>query len=700
MIDPESDDATKLAEARRLFDDTVGVYEKFYSESEEDVRFESGDQWSPEDKKALEEERRPALTFNLIQSVVDHNVGALEDAKKAPRAVAVSRNDRFLADILNDFLDRVRNEISLSMDEMEAASLSSITGLGGVAIDANEDPERDDYILISTTPLSCTEFKFDPHASKADLSDAEFLIRDRWMTESEFKRTYPNQADLWEELLAQPTDQTSLDSSDTASQPHRLDPTDFSSRADEWGINRARREVRVVHLEYKVARKVRRATSKTSPSQFMELTDAEAEEAAKDDSFRLGYDLDQKHRTKIEIRWLEFAGARTILFDDESPLPIKGFSVVPFPWRRNRHDHTFQGKVRSLKDPQREVNKRFSQEIHLINSMAQPGTDIEVGATPMSTAEFERAGKTPGGVREITAGRMDGIRDRPMPQMPDAVARLHDQAVQILRIVSNTTMDTLLEPRGIPEAAATAQLRHRQSTLAMVPVIRNYQSFQRTIARRILEIIVNSFSDTQLEDMLSNSDKFTVRDGHVQELDGEQREAQLRDVRSLRYNVELVTTAESENSSQLTQLSFLDTAKEREIPVAPDVYLDLLPLPRDTKDRLKEFALEQSQATLQLKQAEIAQAQQNILIATEADRQKRQVEMVRLQEERRHNFAAEITQAVKVGFEHQGRMAEVIAKAGAEELSLISQVIDLVGRQQEAKQLAAVQSGSNQGAGA
>jgi len=697
MIDPNSPDDEKLADARRMFDDTCDTYREFYTRAKEDLEFESGEQWNTEDLAILREEMRPPLVFNLLQSIIDHNIGTLEDAKKAPRVVAISRNDRFLADILNDLLDRERYEINLSADEMEAAHWAAITGLGGVAIDANEDPERDDYILISVTPLPHNEFKFDPNATKPDLSDAEYMFRDKWMTQSEFKRTYPKFADKWDDLLAQPTSQNELGGPITPHSPTGL-PPDYETPSDDWGVNRARDELRVVHMEYKVAVKVRRARN-TDDNSMMELTDTEVDALKDDGDFSAKFSLDPVYRMTIQTRWFEFAGASTILFDEESPLPIHGYSVVPFPWRRDRRSKTFQGKIRSLKDPQREINKRFSQEIHLINSMAQPGTDVETGASPMADAEFERATKTPGAVRRFNQGGLERSRERPMPQFPDSVARVHESAIQLVRVISNTTMDTLLEPRGIPEAAATAQLRHRQSTLAMVPVIRNYQSFQKTIARRLLEIVVESFGDQQLEDMLSNSDQFRVDGGVVTEIvpDGQEpRVASLRDIRTLRYNVELVTTAESENSNQLVQMQFLDTAQEKGFPISPEVYLDMMPLPRDLKDQLKEFAARQAQVGLQMEQAKVSQLQQQIAQATQADRDKNIVDLARLKEERRHNFAAEITQAVSVGFEHQRGMAKVIEAATSEQLGMIQTVIEVVARQQEAK-LGRVERGLSSG---
>ena len=677
MIDPNADDATKIMEVRRIFDETHGHFEDYDRHALEDLEFESGEQWSAEDKAYLAQQMRPTLTFNLVQPIIDHQIGTLEDQKKAPRVVAVSRNDRFTADILNDLYDRVRYEIDLSMNEMETAYWAAITGIGGIALDTIRD--EDDYVLITATPLPYNEFRFDPWAAKPDLSDADYMVRSRWFTESEFKRSYPAFADDWDRLMATVSDMPTLGQQAQPRSP--INEPDYPPITD-WGIDRTKHQLRVIHLEYRVTTAVSEdEPAPTSRRRRVQAVDAEAQEG---DTRKVSGE-----RTTTQIRTIEMVGPDTILYDDVTPLPILGFSVIPFPWRKDRRTRTFQGKVRGLIDPQREINKRFSQEVHLINSMAQPGTDIEEGATNLTVEEFERRGKTPGGVRLLAPGRIESVRDRPMPQMPEAIGRMHDQAIQLIRIVSNTTMDTLLEPRGVPEAAATAQLRHRQSTLAMVPVIKNYQSFQKTITKRIIEIVVNSFGDAQLEDMLSNSDVFTVNGGVITEAQRDpesqepQRQATFGDVRELRYNVELVTTAESENSNQLIQLQFLDTAKEREIPIAPDVYIDLLPLPRDMKDRLKEHATMQAKMALQLQQADVAQKQQTIAQLTEADRAKNIVDLKRIEEERRHNFAAEITQAVKVGFEHQRGMAEIVEGASAEQLAFIGEIIKFIGAAQQ-----------------
>jgi hypothetical protein len=61
-----------------------------------------------------------------------------------------------------------------------------------------------------------------------------------------------------------------------------------------------------------------------------------------------------------KVKWLQFTG-NEILFDDDSPLPFPGFSICPlfvFTDASKRTANHF-GIVRLMKDPQREINKRF-----------------------------------------------------------------------------------------------------------------------------------------------------------------------------------------------------------------------------------------------------------------------------------------------------------------------------------------------------
>lgn len=689
MIDPNAPDDLKLTEARKLFDQTVSAYEDVYMEIDEDVRFYTGGeehQWDKEDVQLLHEQDRPVLTLNVIKPIIAHRIGALEDARKEPRATPVTSKDQFAADIINDLHARARHELHIGDHELEVATRFFVMGMSGLAVDVEEDDDIEGHMRITVQPFRPHEAKFDPAAENADYSDAGFAFRDKWLNEPEFKKRYPKFADQWDDILAAPDPQEGHPATTGA----KTDVRDAVHRQplDARWIRREKREVLVVHMEYKVSVEVRRV--KPPPGSDEAPEDLTLDELAAlsdqeiDDKLQLGYEFDDRVRRVTRIRWLEFAG-HEILYDDWQPLPIKRFSLLPAVCRRDYTDGTFEGDVRPLRDPQKEVNKRFSQLLYMLVTQAQPGVDAEAGAIP-DIEQYRHERKTPGGVGIVNQGGLDRIRERSVPTFPEAVARIHDQALNLIKLISNTNFDTLTEPRGIPEAAATAQLRHRQSTLSMVPQIRNFQQFQRNLAQTLIELILRSFSDQQIEDMLSNSDRFRVENGVVFDAQNEGQSVDLKTVRTLRYNVEMRSTGDTETTAHMLQFQTMLDLQERGVAVDPTVLVDLTTLPRDLKDRLKQHAARQAEIALQSQQAEMAQRQQEIARITQADNDRNRVELAKLAEDKRHNFASELTQAAKAGMEHAGRILSVLEKADESEIDFLMQTLGMLRQQQQARQ--------------
>ncbi|NIW13140.1 MAG: hypothetical protein GWN31_04240, partial [Candidatus Thorarchaeota archaeon] len=97
----------KLQKSKKIFMHAVSKDASWQGDSAEYFRFRDGEQWSTEEKQILEEEQRPALTFNLTKSSVDLIMGMNEDSKKRYRVSPTEPTDAFLAEVLNDIADWV-----------------------------------------------------------------------------------------------------------------------------------------------------------------------------------------------------------------------------------------------------------------------------------------------------------------------------------------------------------------------------------------------------------------------------------------------------------------------------------------------------------------------------------------------------------------------------------------------------------------
>jgi hypothetical protein len=90
------------------------------------------------------------------------------------------------------------------------------------------------------------------------------------------------------------------------------------------------------------------------------------------------------------------------------------------------------------------------------------------------------------------------IQQRQLPAFPEALARLTEMGLSMIDLISNVHVDDLMEPRGIPEAAATTQLKHRRGMLTMKPIFSRFHAMKRQVATKLIETIVGSFPKEQI----------------------------------------------------------------------------------------------------------------------------------------------------------------------------------------------------------
>ena len=181
----------KLDKAKKLFQNAVDADLEWQNEARQDFDFRDGEQWSTEEKKILNEELRPVLTFNLTKSQIDLIMGMNEDNRISHRASPVEPLDGFLAELLNDIADHIKETHDFDDEEDMALESAAICGRGYVAIDVAPDPQKFGEIKIEEVVIPVREIHFDPSARRPNWSDASYVCWDRWMNVEDFRIKYP-----------------------------------------------------------------------------------------------------------------------------------------------------------------------------------------------------------------------------------------------------------------------------------------------------------------------------------------------------------------------------------------------------------------------------------------------------------------------------------------------------------------------------
>jgi hypothetical protein len=535
--------AKKLDKAKELFVQAVDSDMEWQREAMEDFDFRDGNQWTKKEKEVLEAELRPALTFNMTKSSVDLIMGLNEDNRVIFRCTPQEHTDDFLCEVMNNIYDWVRENNEFEDEEDMALESAAIAGRGYVAMDFVPDPKRFGDIVMQEVVVPVHEVHFDPAARRTDLSDASYITWDRWLSVEEFAVKFPKySAKRIMEFIetgrsfvmgsAGPGNQDIFDKTMEASS----DTSDYSTPLDTTYFDRGRRMVRLVHMEYWETFK-RYFGFNPETGGFEEFDGKNLKNIRQ--AFQTKFKMEFQYETLMDkrVKWLQFIG-NEILYDDLSPLPFDGFSIVPmFAFRDvSQRSANHFGIVRLMKDPQREINKRWSQALNLLNQSSQPGVFAEVDAF-LDLEQALLSMKDPGSATLLNSGGMNKFKERQMPAFPAAPMQMEEYSQEIMRKITGINPDLLGQDRGRQEPGVVVRLRQQQGMVLMKPLFKSFNKLRKGLFRRALSIIMEYMPNEQIMKILGENGRYIMdKEGNIADQETG-LQANLRDLKNVEYNI-------------------------------------------------------------------------------------------------------------------------------------------------------------------
>lgn len=368
----------------------------------------SGDHWDQHDKDVLRESRRPALTINKVLGTISNILGEQIDLRTEiafkARYGAPSENSDVLMKVFRFISDA--NQLDYLRSEMFCDG--AITSRGYLDVRMNFDNSITGDVAI--TPLNPKNVIPDPDADNYDPDKWNDVFYLRWMTADDIEYLY-NKEDA-KELREKATSSWAYgyDSFD-----RMRDRVAGSGPLGLWvteDIKNVAKMIRVLERQYRKLDKMK---------YFVDTKSGDRKEIPHTwDRNKIALLVDQQQGRLVvdehvghRIRWTVTADSY-VLHDDWSP--YKHFTVVPyFPFFR--YGRTI-GLVENLIDPQELLNKSTSQELHVVNTMANSGWKIKRNnLVNMTTDELEEYGSRSGLVLELEdITQAEKIQPNPIPQ--------------------------------------------------------------------------------------------------------------------------------------------------------------------------------------------------------------------------------------------------------------------------------------------
>ncbi len=188
--------ADDIVRAREQFAEIDNFESDWISGAREELRFEAGDQWDENIKRARDmdpEGPRPCMVFNHARKHVNNSTNEFRSSRPSFKVLpADSKADPKTADMMNGMLRHIQvaSEAGIAYDN--AARLQRLHGLGFFRIGTRiASPVTREQDIVISPIRSSFSVKMDIHAKHMAGRDAEVCFVVEEMSKTAYKRKYP-----------------------------------------------------------------------------------------------------------------------------------------------------------------------------------------------------------------------------------------------------------------------------------------------------------------------------------------------------------------------------------------------------------------------------------------------------------------------------------------------------------------------------
>ncbi|MBU2052440.1 hypothetical protein KKH13_04525 [Patescibacteria group bacterium] len=584
-----------IKEITTRFKKVESAYGAWQDVAKEDYRFALGDQWTDEDRKTLQDQGRPCLTFNRIRPIINIVSGYQRDNSTRIKVNPEGGEDRIFSEVMDRAIKAIDKWSHFSFKQSYWFDDDLYCGKGFLEgfLTYDKDPILGE---IGFKQLSPYQVYPDPEFKEYDLNEGcPYVFKTTKLTKDELKELYPGHDTLIDGFVKD-VDDTGLNGSGVVAQEgsnddygNKPNPTMVINKTDD--DSEASEDPKFTVKEYWRIKKVKKFFVINKEDGLPERFDT-IEEA--NDFVTLqgsGKVIDRK----VPEMWVAAVVAGFLLQDEKSPFEPH-YSGYPFfralaDWVPNAETEILrvQGLTRSLKDPQKEKNKAKSQNLHILNTQANSGWIGDDDAlTPAGWDELEHGGAKAGLVVKKKIGRE--LREI-FPKGPNAgMIQRENAADEEFKQISTVNPDLM----GMQEGTASGKaigLRIKQAVLALARLFFNFRYSQEIVGNFMLQMIPLVFDSKKLIRVLGPSymakaldpEKYPegLKEGHI--------EAFLILVKDNKYDV---SVADSGHNSTIRYEIFTELSEllKAGAPLPIELIIDYLDLPNseEVKQKIKE----------------------------------------------------------------------------------------------------------------
>jgi len=490
VSEPSKLDTTALyVTLRDWFKLDMGHSAEWRANAKVEFGFAVGEQWSPADKRTLEDQKRPVITFNrslsIIKAVAGIEINGRHDTMFIPRTQepgAVKANE-----LLTSASQWMADGCDAEDEQSEAFQDSIICGMGWTEQRISYDEDYDGaYVEAKVDPL---EMYWDRAARSKNLADARRVFRVRKMTIDEAR-------DLAKSLGADDVLDEDLNASwATGAETDPAKPVEDRRHRDENSSSfDDRAEVHIVHAQWIERKPMFRVADRVTGR----VLDLDQERFDQYQELATTHGLQYTYvRQMRKVYKQAFLGKCVI--GEVTNCPGKDrFTFQCITGERDRNSGTWFGLVRLMRDPQMWANKWLSQTLHILNTTAKGGILAEKDAFE-DTREAQDTYAQPDAITFTNEGAIskNKIMQKPGVGIPTAYVNLLEFAISSIRDVTGINLELL----GMRDANQPGILEHQRKQAAMTILATMFDSlrrFRKNVGRVRLHFIQDYLADGRL----------------------------------------------------------------------------------------------------------------------------------------------------------------------------------------------------------
>ena len=469
------DSSERIGQVEDWYNASLLEDEDWVKRAEEAYDFYFGETWDLSEIAELNEKGAPALSINKVQSRVNMISAIARVNRFAPRVKAeTDAADMPTAQILTHMMRHINNKTDHDFTEALQFLDAVIGGRGFFAGDVSFDKNFfGDIVTRYVNPFS---IKFDPTAIMPDLSDARYIIEERWFTIDEI-------ASNWR-LRDKVKDRNKL-----SSIMNRGTFGNDSYSSDYFVNMESRRKMG----QYKVLECWHRRYEELSflvnlkTGYMILLKSREAGEAAVQENPGEFFLVDA-FKPKVQVTVL---CCGTELYHGDSPFSSP---IIPiFPLFCFHAGGRQDGVVQAMKDPQLETNKRRSQMLHLVNQHANTVWIVDEEGLVKGVKWLKEHATEAGLVIEKFPGTE--VRREPPGDFPMGLIHLEQLSNKDFTDVLGVSPETMpTSSMGSAGSGRAIALRQQQGNLMLSIPMDNQRLTRRTYGRWQLRTIQDYYT--------------------------------------------------------------------------------------------------------------------------------------------------------------------------------------------------------------